>query len=592
MLDNVIKVLPENVANQIAAGEVIHRPSSVVKELIENSLDAGAKNIKIIIRDAGKTLIQVIDDGIGMSEIDARLCFERHATSKVTTINDLYSISTYGFRGEALASIAAVAQVKLITKREIDNIGTCVEIHGSHFIEQKPYNCNKGTIVSVSNLFYNVPARRRFLKNETIEFKHIVDEFLRVSIPNPDVAFSLFHNDKEIYNLPQATTKQRLIHIFGNNYNSELLEVKIESPFVTISGYVGKPSASKKRGSHQFFFVNGRYIKHGLFYKAICKAYGSLLPENSQPIYFIFFTVDPKNIDVNIHPTKTEVLFSNEPTIAQLLELSVKKSIATGVTITSIDFDVEPILRNPIIYSENTESTNNNIPKLRYDKKEEWENFISIKSTSKIPENITDLSLNFSTNNEKLEYEKSSNFLYLKNQYIITNIKSGLIIIDQGKAHFRINYDSLKEKILTGNLYIEKLLLPYEIEITNEEFPIFNENLENFESIGIKFKKITTNKYLIESKPFFIDAKNLLPTIKETLENCTYYENFDFESIFEKFLISLSKSISIKNGQRLYYEEIDSLINTLFTTSNPEFTPDGKKIFYILSIEEIEKLLK
>lgn len=594
MLESIIKILPESVSNQLAAGEVIQRPASVVKELIENSLDAGAKNITVNIKDGGKTLIQVIDDGVGMSEIDARLCFERHATSKIKNIEDLHKVATYGFRGEALAAISAVSQVNITTKREIDEIGTSVTIHGSKFIEQVPCSCNKGCIVSVSNLFYNIPARRRFLKDDYTEFKYIVEEFLKASIPNPNISFTLIHNNKKIYILPSTTQKSRLIQIFGNELNSHLLEVKLDTSFINIFGYITKTSFAKKRGALQYLFVNGRYFKHSIFYRTIINAYENLLPEGYLPSFFIFFSVDPKDIDVNIHPSKIEVLFANERVISQLLETSVKKALSFGHELSTLNFNIPDFLKKTII--EGLENSNlkviqnYNLKKINDQEKFSknfWKSLIEDNSTK--AKEITNYQ-------EKNFFEDFSNYeidyLYLKNRYILLKIKSGILIIEQHRAHFKLLFEELLEKIKEENFIIEKLIFPLKFHFNAQEALILETLTEYFKKIGFTFEKEKDLDYILLTRPFFIKSDNIEKVIKEVIHYYIETEQIKNNKILENFIIALSKSLAIKNGYSLNKEEISKIIIQLFTLPNPEIAPDGSKVLYLFKIEEIDKIFE
>ncbi len=590
MISQVIKILPDSVANQIAAGEVVQRPSSVVKELIENSIDAFAKHIKVRIIDAGKTSIQVIDDGCGMSEIDARLAFERHATSKITDASDLFAIATFGFRGEALASIASVAQVELITRREQDEFGTKVEIHGSKFIKQDSIVCSIGTTITVKNLFFNIPARRRFLKSDTIEFKHIVDEFLRVALAHPDISFSLIHNNLEIYNLNSTSLKQRIIHVFGKQVSSELLDISVDTNIVNIRGFIGKPDVARKKNSMQYFFVNNRYIRHPFLYRVILNAYDRLLLPETMPSYFIYFSCDPQFIDVNIHPTKTEIKFEDERAVAQILEACVKQTLGKMNILPNIDFENESSISLPNIDSSKiiqppkiTINTQYNPfePKATPNWKKIFDTDIVIeKQHADLPESIVGF-----------EDQATNPILQIKDKYLLVVVKSGLMLIDQHRAHERVLYELLMKRYMQEVVYTEKLIFPETIELTTQEVLIISDLLPFLKQLGFHTTIVQGTLLMVEEIPSYWIGQNTEQIIRSFLQNYIELEKTPTHEPYERFLLSMARSMAIRSGTRLLIEERQQLFDELFSTSNPQYTPDGKTIFAIISLQELEKLI-
>ncbi|NPA44524.1 MAG: DNA mismatch repair endonuclease MutL, partial [Chlorobi bacterium] len=485
-MSDIIQLLPDAVANQIAAGEVIQRPASVVKELIENSIDAEAKNITVNIKDAGRTLIQIIDDGKGMSDTDARMAFERHATSKIREANDLFAIQSMGFRGEALASIAAVADVELKTKLHNEELGTYIHIKGSQIIKQETISCPEGSNFSVKNLFFNIPARRKFLKKDSTEFKHVVTEFKKVALANPEISFSLIHNEKIIFKLNKGNTKQRISEIFGKSIYKSLVPVESNTSILKISGFIGKPEIAKKRNEEQYFFVNKRFMKHPYFYKAIILAYDQILKPDIQPSFFLYFEINPSKIDINIHPAKIEINFDDSHGIFQLLRASIRQALGKYNVVPTIDFDTEGSVdipysgndnlnfENPKISDfndynpfENTKKTNQKIQNTSYhkEKKEEnWERLFEsfeskINTETSVPEQkqITE-----TENNYKKIFQ-------LKNKYIVTPVKSGIMLISITRAHERILFEDLLNSVTNNNIVTQKTLYPIKIQLTAED---------------------------------------------------------------------------------------------------------------------------
>lgn len=594
MMDTIIHILPDAVANQIAAGEVVQRPASVVKELVENALDAFAKNIKIHIKDAGKTSIQIIDDGLGMSETDARLAFERHATSKISEAQDLFAISTFGFRGEALASIAAVAQVELQTKKEGEELGTKIEIHGSKVIAQEPAICQQGSIFTIKNLFFNIPARRRFLKSDPIEFKHIVDEFHRVAIAHPSVAFTLTHNDTEIFTLQPTTLKQRIIHLFGKNLSNELLDISVDTTIINVHGFIGKPEFAKKKSGLQFFFVNNRFMRHPFLYRVIQNAYNNLLLPETLPSFFIFFSTDPNNIDVNIHPTKTEIKFENERVVAQILEAAVRQTLGKTNILPNLDFENESSIQLPHTHKNQPLSTpkininpsynpfeNQNKPVYK-----DWQKFFENENTTVAPiENQAKIELE----NEKDEIIENSNILQIKNQYLLVPVKSGIMLIDQYRAHVRVLYELFESKYKIEEHYTEKLIFPETFALTSHEAAYFTTFIPYMKRLGFMMQVLPDNQLQIEGIPAYWTNYNMAQIIEHFIRQFEEMETEPEKLDISQILLSLARSSSIKKGQSLSVNEAQQLFDNLFATSQPQYTPDGKNIFRIISNEEIDK---
>jgi len=600
-----IKILPDNIANQIAAGEVIQRPASVVKELVENAVDAKSESITVNIKDAGKTLIQVIDNGMGMSDTDARIAFERHSTSKISTTEDLFNIHTKGFRGEALASIASIAQVELKTKRDSDEMGTEIEINGSEFISQKEVVCKTGSTFSVKNLFFNVPARRRFLKAEATELRHIINEFIRVATSHTEISFSLVHNGTPIYNLPKGNLKQRLIDLYGNNISKQLVRISNETSIVKIYGFVGKPELAKKKTGEQFFFVNNRFMKSAYFNKAINLAYSNLLPKDAKPSYFIFFEISPKLIDINIHPTKTEINFEDGNSIFQILLTSVKSVLSKHNVVPSIDFDNEGFVEvrstkenlsftppeieidpdyNPFNEEPTEKKTYNYHQKISSYK----EKSNDLENWDKAFEIIENKQANFMPETKNLE-STNLNILGVKSKYIVTTVKSGIMFIDQKLAHERILYDDFYMKIQTTFENSQQNLYPTKINFTEEELVIFDKIYVELLSIGFKFIKIDNNNFEITGIPTFLDANKASEIIENFIEQTKHYK-FDIQAeIKDKIVSSLAKSAAISHNRQLNNVEMRTLIDKLFASQSPNYTADGKLIISIMKFEEIEK---
>lgn len=601
-MNSIIHLLPDSVANQIAAGEVIQRPASVVKELVENSVDAGADVITVNIKDAGKTLIQVIDNGRGMSETDARLCWERHATSKIVEANDLYSIRTKGFRGEALASIAAIAEVSLKTREKDNELGTQIKISGSEILSNEPVSCQEGCSISVKNLFFNVPARRRFLKSNSTELRHIINEFNHIALAHPGVEFALIHNNSQIFSLPKTTRRQRIIHIFGKNFNQNLIPVNAETTLISIEGFIGKPEFAKKSYGEQFFFVNDRYIRHPYFHKAVLQSFDKLLPTDSIPSYFIFLGIDPSKIDINIHPTKTEIKFEDERALWQILHAVIKESIGKHNLSPSLDFGNEGVVDIPVLRS----TTEINAPKIalnpdynpfedpKPDRNREWENIRR--------ENAGDWESLFgqgqseskdAQGEEETEMVPGSKNRYLqfKNKYILMSVKSGLMVVDQKRAHERVLFERLLARD-KSRIPGQTMLFPETIELNPADFVTFKEVREEINRMGFDISEFGNHAVIINAVPDTVKNSDLSATIERILEDYRSTSSDISVSKREKLAISLAGNTAIGYGKILEQEEMRVLIDQLFACSNPNYSPSGKPVLNIIETDAIEKSFK
>lgn len=615
-MSDIIHLLPDSVANQIAAGEVIQRPASVIKELIENSVDAGATKIEVVIVDAGKTSIQVIDDGKGMSETDARLSFERHATSKIREAGDLFALHTMGFRGEALASIAAVAQVELKTRQSQNELGTCVNISGSEFQSQEVVSCPAGSNFMVRNLFYNVPARRKFLKSNQTELSNILQEFERVALVHENIAFSLIHNDSLVLNLPKTTLRQRIAGVFGKKINEQLLPVEVDTSLVKLTGFVGKPETARKKGAHQYFFVNGRYMRHPYFHKAVQEAYEQLIPANEQISYFLYFNVDPANIDVNIHPTKTEIKFENEQAIWQIIVAAVKESLGRFNAVPTIDFDTEgapdiPVFESETAYSETPAVQTNSdfnpfkAPAGKSNYKREpidWEQLYDKSKAEVIPSSSNDLigleetdvledtSLLGSAANDMME--KSTLHYQYKGKYILTSVKSGLMIIDQHRAHVRILYDRYRKQMSEHNGASQGLLFPEMIQIPASEAVLLEQLMPDLEALGFDLSVLGNGTFSVNAIPSGTEGMNPVDMVTDIVHSAQEKGGQAEENLQYCIALSLARNSAIVQGQVLSNEEMENLVDNLFVCKNPNYTPDGKIIVAILEQEDFEQLFK
>jgi DNA mismatch repair protein MutL len=589
-MGNIIRLLPEAVANQIAAGEVVQRPASAVKELLENAVDSGATRIQLIVKDAGKTLIQVIDNGCGMSEQDARMCFERHATSKIKEAQDLLAIRTLGFRGEAIASIASVAQVTLKTKQHDDETGTQIEVHGSKFIDQSPVAAQNGTTVTVKNLFYNVPARRNFLKNNTLELKNIIDEFSRIAFVHPDISLSFVNQDKNLYQLNPGTLKQRLIAIMGNTYNQRLIPVSSETNMVNISGFIGKPEFARKKRGEQYFFVNGRYFRNAYLNHAVQNAFQELIPPDTFPTYFIYLEVDPQTLDVNIHPTKTEVNFQDAKTLYSILNSSIKQAIGKYSLTPTLDFDQEssmditPLKPDMPIQAPVIKINPDYNP---FDKNPPRQSSGSFKIPPKKPSNIWE-KIYDATPTDK---SNPSAILQIEKLYLVSSTTQGIIVVDQQNAHERILYERFMAKEQLKNFATQKLLLPVTIQLTPMEAQMLEDMKELLLDAGIEIESFGKNDFVIHGAPSGIPASELQSLIETILED---YKNETIEAQEKKQKIArtMARKLAIKKGQSLQSEEAESIINQLFECDSPQISPSGKPTMILYRWEDLDKTFK
>jgi DNA mismatch repair protein MutL len=601
-MSDIIQLLPDSVANQIAAGEVIQRPASVIKELVENAVDAGATTINVLVVDAGRTSIQVIDDGCGMSETDARLAFERHATSKIREANDLFALQTMGFRGEALASIAAVAQIELFTRQKGEDIGTHLSISGSKFIDQEPYACAVGSNFKVENLFFNVPARRRFLKSNSTELSNILTAFERIVLVYPNISFTFHSNGVEMFNLKKGNVKQRILDVFGKRMNQDLLPVSVETTMCNISGFVGKPESARKRNSHQFFFVNGRYMKHPFFSKAVMNAYDRLIPVGEQVPFFIYFDVPPSDIDVNIHPVKTEIKFENEQAIWQILLAAVKEAIGLFNNVPSIDFDIQGKPDIPLFDGKNGTPA----PTVKYNP--QYNPFTSGKSQSSSSKNhwddlydglekqtqqentLFDDDLGNMNENEIISDMSPIHYQY-KGKYIITAVKSGLMIIDQHRAHVRILFEKFLSMLNNHQGVSQKVLFPEVFQLSASEQVTLKKVWNELMYLGFEITDMGNGNYAIVSVPSDAIDTNIIAMMHDMLGSTEDNGISVREELNRWVALSLARNTAIPQGQVLNNDEMDNIVNGLFSCSNLNYTPDGRNILCILKQQEIEHML-
>lgn len=630
-MSDIIHLLPDSVANQIAAGEVIQRPASVVKELVENAIDAEAQEIHVLVTDAGKTCIQVIDDGKGMSETDARLSFERHATSKIREASDLFALRTMGFRGEALASIAAVAEVELKTRQEGEELGTRLQIAGSKVESQEVVSCAKGCNFSVKNLFFNVPARRKFLKANSTELSNILAEFERIALVHPSVAFYLYSNDTELFNLPAMPLRQRVMAVFGKKLNQQLLSVDVDTTMIKVSGFVAKPETARKKGAHQYFFVNGRYMRHPYFHKAVMEAYEHLIPAGEQISYFIYLEVDPANIDVNIHPTKTEIKFENEQAIWQILSAAVKESLGKFSAIPTIDFDTEDMPDIPAF--EQTQPIEP--PKVHYNAdfnpfktssasaydggcgyshpKMEWEGlYAGLEKSSRMNEPMEEEPFEeFAPREEEppvptpvasgvsasfcggeASVEKGASHLQFKGRFILTSVKSGLMLIDQHRAHVRVLFDRYMSQISQRQGVSQGVLFPEIVQLPASEAAMLESILDELSAVGFDLSPLGGGSYAINGIPSGTEGLNPVDLVRNMVRTAMEKGSDVKEEVQSILASTLARASAIAYGQVLSHEEMSNLVDSLFACPSPNYTPDGKTVLATIQEEEIEKLFK
>ena len=619
-MSDLIRLLPDSVANQIAAGEVIQRPASAVKELLENAVDAGATQIKLLVKDAGKTLIQLIDNGSGMSETDARMCFERHATSKIREANDLFSIRTLGFRGEALASIAAIAQVELKTKKADEEIGTSIIIEGSKVRSQEPVACQQGTTFIIKNLFYNVPARRYFLKSDNVEFRHILEEFQRVTLVHPDIEFSLFNNDKPVFQLSKGNLRQRIVHIFGNHINEKLLPVQAKTELVSITGYIGKPETARKTRGEQYFFANGRFIKHPYLHHAVEQAFEELIPDSAIPSYFLYIEVDPTTIDINIHPTKTEVNFQNGQILYASIRSAVKHALGMFSLSPIIDFDTEPSFDfvapkgyepkaptitvnpdyNPFRKPQNFLKANAGMNPNRGGWEKMYEGIANQTNQQSETETGRENELSHIPQQEAPENTliPESNTLVVsklfqvQNRFIVANVKSGLLIVDQQKAYERIIFEKISLNAEGQTITRQRVLFPKTIQLSAVDTQIMTEITEDLDSLGFEISDMGSGAFVINTVPSNMPAGEIDDFIDGLLEDFKKNRNDSPDDQRIKLARIIAGNIAVKTGQSLKPEEMQKLIDELFGCQVPEIAPDGSKILKIIQVSEIDKLIR
>ena len=620
-MSDIIQLLPDHVANQIAAGEVVQRPASVVKELLENAIDAGATSIKLLLKDSGKTLIQVIDDGKGMSTTDARLCFERHATSKISNAQDLFNLNTKGFRGEALASIAAIAQVELKTKQENEELGSIIKIEGSKVISQENIATAKGTSLAVKNLFYNIPARRNFLKSDTVETRHIIDEFQRVALAHPDIAFLLHHNNNEVYNLRASNLKKRIVSIFGAKMNEKLVPINEQTDIITINGFTAKPAFAKKKRGEQFFFVNDRFIKSSYLNHAVVNAFEGLLEPGSHPSYFLYLTVPPNSIDINIHPTKTEIKFDNEKALYAILRATVKHSLGQYNVAPILDFNRDATLDTPYNFKnkpavsspkiivdphfnpfktdiETTPKTNtasfstvnnNNSDKKTYPSnyKKDTGNWEALYSNIQ-PETIQQQEQLFESEKET----ETGKTFQIQKKYLLSTIKSGVVLIHQSLAHQRILYEEFLTNITVKEASSQQLLFPVKISFSSSDIEMVFSIKSDLESTGFVFNEFTKESVSIGGIPTSITESQISLILEQLLEDMKVEVPDASFSHFDVMAKSFAKSLAIKTGVILSLKEQENLVNNLFSCKEPSTSPFGKATFKTLTLHEIDTIFK
>jgi DNA mismatch repair protein MutL len=598
-MPDIIQLLPDSIANQIAAGEVVQRPASAVKELMENSIDAEATSVRLIVKDAGKGLIQVIDDGKGMSETDARMSLERHATSKIRKAEDLFTLHTMGFRGEALASIAAVSQLEIRTRPENKELGTCLVVEASEVKKQEPVACEKGTSISVKNLFYNIPARRNFLKSNPVELKHIIDEFQRLALANPEIYFSLIQVDEVMYDLPPGKLGQRIVNIFGKTYQEQLAACQEETSLAKVKGYVGKPDAAKKTRGEQFLFVNRRFIRSNYLHHAVMSAFEGLLSENSFPFYVIFIEIDPRHIDVNVHPTKTEIKFDDERAVYAVVRSAVRQAIGSHNLTPAIDFNADVNIISKLsqaaaqskdIYFEERFST-----ALHRSNQENWEKLFDS------PSRLADQSTEKTNEAQTLRFESAMNkpetnvpveekFLFqLHDCYIIRPVKSGLMILDQQLLHERVLFERFLNQLRNKSGESQQSLFPQSIPLSAADFALVLEMEQEITALGFRFEVFGKNTLLINGAPANLSSGREKELFEGLLEQFKINQSELSLPLKENLARSLAKRASIKSGQKLVKEEMYSLVESLFACNTPAYSPDGKPTFFIFELNKIER---
>lgn len=600
---DIIQLLPDAIANQIAAGEVIQRPASVVKELMENSVDAGSTHVKLIIKNAGKSLVQVIDNGSGMSATDARMCFEKHATSKIKNIDDLFAIVTKGFRGEAMASIAAVGQVELKTRQTNESLGTSIQIEASKILNQEPCQTQVGTSTAVKNLFFNIPARRNFLKSDHVEVKHIIDEFYRIAIPHPNVAFSLFIDDEEIYHLKEGNLRQRVVAVLGDNYNERLVPISEETDAVKISGFIGKPEYAKKTRGEQYIFVNNRFIKSNYLNHAIYKAYEDIVAKDRYPLFVLFMEIDPAKIDINVHPSKHEIKFEEEHLIYTFVNAAARHGLSQFSVRPTLDFDQEDAFNqmgsfsqkdkdyNPAISPMNLGKTDFPFSAKKKEQESNLQNWQDLYEINK-SEQAQSLVQKISKLSAELPIEENSSTTkpyQIHNKYIVSPIKSGYILFHQNAMHQRILFEKYLHSLNSEKAYSQQQLFPQTISLNASDAAIMKEILEDINSLGFEIRDFGNNSFVIHSYPADISYSNETQIIEDFIEQFKNSVGLNKFSKREKVAQSLAYSAAIKEGKKLNEQEMQNLIDQLFACENPYKTPSGRKTFVKYNLEDIDK---
>jgi DNA mismatch repair protein MutL len=610
---DIIQLLPDAVANQIAAGEVVQRPASAVKELIENAIDAGADKIQVILKDAGKSLIQIIDNGCGMSLTDARMSFERHATSKIKKADDLFAIRTMGFRGEALASIAAIAQAELKTRRHEDELGTCIFIEGSEVLSQEACSANTGTSISIKNLFFNVPARRNFLKSNPVEMRHIIDEFQRVALADPQVFFSLHHDGQEVYHLPPVTLKQRIIHLFGNNYNQRLVPVEEDTSIIKLHGFVGKPEFARKTRGEQFFFVNNRFIRDAYLNHAVLTAFYELLPDDTFPLYVLFIDIDPSKIDINVHPTKTEIKYQDEKAIYAIIRAAVKRSLGRYNITPSLDFDQENSIEhlvtpkpfeeivaptisfNPDFNPFNSErQTEREIPFLRDSGEhrsspipQNWDTLYEISKKEANIQHPIHTEKTVVADEQEINKPSERQLFQLHNRFILSPIKSGFMMISQQAAHERILYERFLQQLQNHSGVSQQSLFPQSVTLNSSDFELLKELLPDIRALGFDIREFGKNTVVVEGIPADLNnigEHELLEQLLEGVKNNQAILKLDKRDSLAR---SLARNAATKTGTKMSLEEMNLLIDQLFACEMPNVALNGKLVITTFTLNEL-----
>lgn len=605
-MPDIIQLLPDSIANQIAAGEVVQRPASAVKELMENSIDAGAKSVRLIVKEAGKTLLQIIDDGSGMSETDARMSLERHATSKIRKAEDLFSLYTMGFRGEALASIAAVAQMEMKTRLADQELGTLLVVEGSEVKRQEPVACEKGTSISIKNLFYNIPARRNFLKSNAVELRHILEEFQRLALAHVDINFSMVQTDELVYDLPASKLSQRIVNLFGKGYQEQLVPCQEETELVKVTGYIGKPTFARKTRGEQFIFVNKRFIRSNYLQHAIMSAYEGLLGENSFPFYVLFVEIDPKHIDVNVHPTKTEIKFDDERAVYAVMRSAVRQALGSHNLTPAIDFNADVNLiakleaasgQSKEVYFDERFST-----ALHKSNQNNWEKLFDHpeQSTSRLISNTPQAE----TQAQMLRFESAVNrtdeddvveekaLFQLHNRFIVKQVKSGMMLIDQQAAHERILFEKFILQLKGRSAQSQQSLFPQVIQFSAADFALVLEMMQELEALGFRLEVFGKDTFAVQGTPAGLNTGKEKELFEGVIEQFKQNQTELVLPLQENLARALAKRASIKAGQVLVKEEMKAMIDNLFNCATPNYAPDGRPAYFILELSKIESYFR